>query len=293
MNALEKIRAFIVATRPKTLAASIVPVLIGTAAAAKYSYIDIRIFILILICAVFIQILSNYFNELYDYKRGADTSERVGPQRMVASGIISPNEMSLVSIFLTIITFTIGLEIVEYSDIFILIVGILSLFFAFAYTGGPFPLAYKGLGEIFVFIFFGLVAVNGTFYVFTREVNLISLLSSLPPAFHSVNLLAINNIRDIETDRSVGKITLAVKIGRKNAIMLFKLFVILSYIPPIFLSYITNNFLFLLVFISIPIAVKLIVDITRKSGKELNFLIALNSILMLFFCLVFCLSFLL
>lgn len=137
------------------------------------------------------------------------------------------------------------------------------------------------------------MAVNGTFYVFTREVNLISLLSSLPPAFHSVNLLAINNIRDIETDRSVGKITLAVKIGRKNAIMLFKLFVILSYIPPIFLSYITNNFLFLLVFISIPIAVKLIVDITRKSGKELNFLIALNSILMLFFCLVFCLSFLL
>ncbi len=112
MNALEKIRAFIVATRPKTLAASIVPVLIGTAAAAKYSYIDIRIFILILICTIFIQILSNYYNELYDYKRGADTSERVGPQRMVASGIISPNEMSLVSIFLTIITFTIGLEIV-------------------------------------------------------------------------------------------------------------------------------------------------------------------------------------
>lgn len=291
MNALNKIKAFLIATRPKTLAASIVPVLIGASAASKYSYIDIKIFIFILICAVFIQILSNYLNELYDFKRGADTTDRIGPKRMVASGIISPNEMLLVSIFLTIITFTIGLEIVEYSDIYILIVGILSLFFAFAYTGGPYPLAYKGLGEIFVFIFFGLVAVNGTFYVFTKQVNLVSLLSSLPPAFHSVNLLAINNIRDIDTDRKVGKITLAIKIGRKNALVLFKALVFLSYIPPIVLSYITNNFLFLLVFISLPIAAKLIIDITRKSGKELNLLIALNSLLMLFFCLVFCLSF--
>lgn len=291
MNALSKIKAFLIATRPKTLAASTVPVLIGTAAASKYSYIDIKIFVLILICAAFMQILSNYLNELYDFKHGADTIDRIGPKRMVASGIISPNEMSLVSIFLTIITFTIGLEIVEYSDIYILIVGILSLFFAFAYTGGPYPLAYKGLGEIFVFIFFGLVAVNGTFYIFTKEVNLISLLSSLPPAFHSVNLLAINNIRDIDTDRKVGKITLAVKIGRKNALVLFKVLVFLSYIPPIILSFITNNFLFLLVFFSFPIAAKLIIDITRKSGKELNILIALNSLLMLFFCLVFCLSF--
>ncbi len=293
MNAIDKIRVFIIATRPKTLAASVVPVLIGTAAASNYSYISFKIFVLILICAVFIQILSNYFNELYDFKRGADTNERIGPKRMVASGIISPNEMSLVSIFLTVITFTIGLEIVEYSDIYILIVGILSLFFAFAYTGGPYPLAYKGLGEIFVFIFFGLVAVNGTFYVFTREVNLISLLSSLTPAFHSVNLLAINNIRDIDTDRKVGKITLAVKIGRQNALYLFKAFVLLSYIPPIILSYITSNLIFLFVLISLPIAAKLMIDITRKSGEKLNLLIALNSILMLFFCLIFCLSFIL
>lgn len=293
MKFLDKIKAFLIATRPKTLAASVVPVLIGASAASKTSAISFKIFVLVIICAVFIQILSNYFNELYDYKYGADTSERIGPQRMVASGRISPNEMSLVSLFLTIITFLLGLEIVEFSDFYILVIGIASLFFAFAYTGGPYPLAYKGLGEIFVFIFFGLVAVNGTYYVFARDVNWVSILVSIPPGLHSVNLLLINNIRDIENDRKVGKFTLAVKIGHTRAILLFRILVILSYIPVFVLFLITNINAFLLIFLTIPISYKLIRDISRMYGKEMNKLIGLNSVLMLLFCIIICLTFIL
>ncbi len=288
MKFLDKIKAFLIATRPKTLAASIVPVLIGTSVASNSSTINYRIFAIILVCSIFIQILSNYYNELYDYKYGADTTDRIGPQRMVASGRISPNEMSFVSIVLTVITFILGLEIVEYSDFYILLIGIASLFFAFAYTGGPYPLAYKGLGEVFVFIFFGLVAVNGTYYVFTRDVNLISLLVSMPPGLHSTNLLLINNIRDIESDRKVGKTTLAVKIGRSQAILLFRLLVALSYIPVLVLYFITNVNAFLLIFLTTPITYKLIREISRKQGKEMNALIGLNSILMLLFCLIIC-----
>lgn len=268
------IKPYLEATRPKTLAASIVPVSIGTAAASTTVSIDWFIFSVIFICAMFIQIISNFINEIYDFKRGADNSERLGPRRQVASGAISAKSMTIASISLIIITFLIGLILVEHSGPAVFLIGIFSLFFAFAYTGGPYPLAYNGLGDIFVFIFFGLAAVNGTYFIFTGEVNFVSLFASIPPGLLSANLLGVNNIRDIETDIKANKITLAVRIGKAKAIVLYRLLIVISYLSIVILFAVTNNPLILLPFVLMPYALKLFKEVAVKQGVELNSVLA-------------------
>ncbi len=268
------IKPFLEATRPKTLAASIVPVSMGAAAASRVAKIDWFLLVVIFVCALFIQIISNFINEIYDFKRGADNSERLGPRRQVATGAISVKSMTVASIALIIATFLIGLILVWHSGVAILIAGIASLFFAFAYTGGPYPLAYNGLGEIFVIIFFGLVAVNGTYFVFTGKLDFISLFASLPPGMLSANLLAANNIRDIETDRKANKRTLAVKIGKAKAIILYRAFIVFSFLSIVVLFVLTNNPLILLPFLSMPYSLQLFKNIAIKQGAELNLVLA-------------------
>lgn len=269
-NILTKLKPWLLATRPKTLPASIVPVMIGTASACAVVKIDYLIMTVTMICAVLIQIITNYINEIYDFKKGADKPDRIGPQRMVASGVISSLKMTIAVTFLLIITFLLGLILVNHSDINILYVGILSLLFAWFYTGGPFPLAYKGLGDIFVFIFFGLIAVCGTYYVQVHTVSIDVLIASLAPGFLSMNILGINNFRDIDSDRKVGKITLSVRIGRRNSIILYEALMLFSYITPIVLLMLNKSYFMLLPMITIPLAIKLIKEMKTKSGSELN-----------------------
>jgi len=284
------VKIWINAVRPKTLPAGMIPVMIGGSVAYWQGYFDIGLLAITLICALLIQIITNFINEIYDYKRGADGAERLGPERAVSTGRISSKTMKIVSIILIGITFKIGLILVDHAGIGILIVGIVSLFFAWAYTGGPFPLAYKGLGDIFVFIFFGLIAVSGTYYVQTLRFDWIAFLSGIAPGIFSMNILAVNNIRDIDTDPSAGKITLAVRLGKKKAQVLYAVLNIVAYIPLIVIYFMTKNIYVLLPLITIIYAAVLIKNVFIKTGKDLNDVLAGTGKLLLIYGLLFCLG---
>jgi 1,4-dihydroxy-2-naphthoate octaprenyltransferase len=222
-----------------------------------------------LICSILIQIITNYINEIFDFKKGADNEERLGPKRMVASGEISLKSMKKASTILIIITFFLGLILVYESGWVILAIGLFSLFFAYAYTGGPYPLAYKGVGDIFVLIFFGIAAVAGTYYILTGAINEIVILTSLGPGFLSMNLLGVNNIRDIDTDKKVGKMTLAVRLGRKKANYLYIFLMAGTYFLPFAIGHLTQSLYNLIPVISIFLGIKLSVDVVKKQGRDL------------------------
>ncbi|MCX6147538.1 MAG: 1,4-dihydroxy-2-naphthoate polyprenyltransferase [Candidatus Kapabacteria bacterium] len=243
------------AIRPKSLPAGIMPVIIGASIAYKSGKFNLPILLLILFCSISIQIITNFVNDLYDAKKGADTKDRLGPQRTVASGLIKERTMFVVCIVLTIITFLCGLYLVSLGGRSILIIGIVSLIFAWLYTAGPLPIGYLGLGDLFVFIFFGLVATGGTYFLLTGEYSLTVFIASTIPGFISVNILQANNIRDIDTDKLAKKYTLAVRLGRNNSILLFILIFVSIYISDILL-FITSGYQYkmLLMMVSIPYA---------------------------------------
>lgn len=269
--------------RLKTLPASVMPVFIASALAYSEEKYDIIIATIILLCSIFIQLLTNFYNEIYDFQKGADTADRLGPKRAIASGTISSKSMWIVSILLSVITFILGLYLVNIGGIPILIIGIVSLLLSWAYTGGPYPLAYKGLGDLFVFIFFGLIAVNGSYYLFTGEINNVSIIASTVPGFLSMNILSVNNIRDIETDKIVGKITMAVRLGRVLSIKIYSIIIALTYSAVFFHSLLVENFNILLPFISFPLAILNLKGLQNKYGKELNPVLAKTGALLAIF----------
>lgn len=268
------IKYWIAATRPKTLPAGAVPVLIGSAFAFEDGNFEWSYFSIIIFCSIAIQILVNYINEIFDYKKGADNHERLGPQRAVAAGLISVKSMTIASSILMLITFSMGMILVAKAGWVILAIGLLSLLFSYAYTGGPYPLAYNGLGDIFVLVFFGIAAVNGTYYVFAEHFSLDVFIASLAPGFISMNLLGINNIRDIEGDKKVGKMTLSVKLGRDNSIKLHSFLIGLTYLVPIALYLIMQSFWILLPLLSIPYSDYIQRKLKKTYGTELNKLLA-------------------
>jgi len=156
---------WLAATRPKTLPAAIVPVVVASAAAARVGRVDLLLSAAALGCAVLIQILTNFLNEIEDFRRGADTPSRVGPPRMIAAGLISVKAMTGAVVILYALILGLGAWLVAHSGIVILVIGGLSLLFSWAYTGGPYPLAYHGLADVFVLLFFGLAAINGTYFL--------------------------------------------------------------------------------------------------------------------------------
>lgn len=230
-----------------------------------------------------LQITSNFINEVYDYRRGSDREDRVGPKRQVASGVISSRQMTFASILLMILTFALGMVLVAKSGFIVLIIGVFSLVFSFLYTGGPYPLAYKGLGDLFVYVFFGLTATLGTYYVFTLQLDTTILLASQAPGFLAANILGVNNIRDIATDPLSSKFTLAVRIGLNNAIRLYRLMLLLSYLSSVLLAFAESNLSFLLVFLTVPFALILSRDVANKSGKELNPVLAKTGLFMMLY----------
>jgi len=223
------------AARPRTLPAAIAPVLVGSAAAwaafaAPGSSFSWPRFIAALIGAIFIQIGTNLANDYSDAKRGADTVDRLGPVRVTAAGLVAPRRVliatwaafgvaALAGLYLTIV---VGPEI--------LAIGILSIAAGVLYTGGPKPYGYEGLGEVFVFLFFGLVAVNGSYYVQLEDLHALPVLLSIPIGLLSAAILVVNNVRDIDTDRRAGKRTLAVRIGRERSRSLYLGMLGLSYL---------------------------------------------------------------
>lgn len=211
-------RIWIEAARPRTLPAAIIPVMVGTALAWAYRQADFVAADICLAFALLVQIGTNFANDYYDFVKGADTPQRVGPRRAVAAGLIAPGRMRAVMLLVFALAFLIGLLLVERRGWELLPIGIASIICGLAYTGGPWPLGYNGLGDVFVFLFFGLVAVGTTFYVQTGWVapEIYTIGSAI--GLLAANILVANNYRDADTDARAGKRTLVVRFGRRFAI---------------------------------------------------------------------------
>ena len=209
------VAAWIEAARPKTLAASISPVLLGVALAYYDGAFDIVPAILCLGVALFAQIASNFANDYFDFKKGADNEERLGPERAVAQGWISPKAM-LIGTFVTLgLACLLGLILIQFADWRLLGVGIAIAICVLAYSAGPFPLAYNGMGDVCVLLFYGVIPVCFTYYIQTLHFSLLSFLLSLALGFLSVNILVVNNYRDYEQDKKAHKRTTIVLFGRR------------------------------------------------------------------------------
>ncbi|MDT9546043.1 MAG: 1,4-dihydroxy-2-naphthoate polyprenyltransferase [Chlorobium sp.] len=271
---------WVLAIRPKTLPAGAVPVVLGSALAAEAGSFVLLPALVALVCALGIQVATNFINEIYDFRKGADTSERLGPTRTVAAGLISENTMVRAAALLLGAVFLLGLYLVFIGGWPILLIGMLSILFAWAYTGGPRPIAYSGLGDFFVFVFFGLVAVGGTYFLQASSLEPRVLLAAIVPGAFSVNILLCNNIRDIATDRKVGKMTLPARIGAGPARMLYLLLTVLAYLVPVLLWASGSAVWVLLSLLSFPLAVSTLRTLYGSEGRELNSVLASTGKLM-------------
>lgn len=212
---LTSIFSWILAVRFKTLTASLVPIALATALVAKEGLLfNFEISVLALLSCLFIQIGTNLMNDALDFHKGADTEERLGPQRVTQSGLLSPRQVMAGGVVCFILAAILGIPLVLKGGWVIVVIGVLSLICGYIYTGGPYPLAYRGLGDIFVILFFGLVAVGGLYYLHTMTYSWSAVVMGLQVGFLSTVLIAINNLRDVEQDRKADKRTLAVRFGR-------------------------------------------------------------------------------
>ncbi|MBY0412640.1 MAG: 1,4-dihydroxy-2-naphthoate polyprenyltransferase, partial [Bdellovibrionales bacterium] len=207
---------WILAVRPKTLFASLAPVILGLAVSyVEMQKIDLLVAALTALCALFLQIASNLANDYLDALRGVDNDTRLGPTRVTSTGLISHTAMKN-ALFLTLfMAFMLGIYLMVIGGPVIIVIGLVSLYFAYGYTGGPFPLSYNGLGEVAAFLFFGIIAVVGTNYLQTHTLSRLAFILGMGPGFISACILAVNNLRDIVSDRETKKHTLAVRFGEK------------------------------------------------------------------------------
>ncbi len=228
-------RLWLHAARPPTLPAAVVPVIVGTALAIGQGWFRAGPFVAAFVAALLIQIGTNFANDLFDAEKGADTPARLGPLRVTGSGLITPAEVRRAMILTFALATLIGVYLVLAGGWPILVIGVLSIISAVAYTGGPWPLGYHGLGEVFVFVFFGLLAVTGTYYLQTGTVDGLAVAASVPVGLLCTAILVVNNVRDIETDRDAGKRTLAVRLGRPATRALYVACLAVSYLVPVLL----------------------------------------------------------
>ena len=282
------IRAWYLASRPKTLFAAVAPVVVGTALAIReHKFVIVSAFVA-LVCSVLIQIGTNFVNDLYDYLRGADGKDRLGPKRAVASGRISVRAMKLGIAVVLGSAFVLGMYLVLAAGPLVLMIGIFCIIAGVAYTAGPYPLAYHGLGDVFVFLFFGVVGTLGTYYVQAVDMNIVVFVSSLPVGALITNILVVNNYRDIEQDRKAGKFTLAVLMGRRFTEAQFVCLLVVSYLVPVslFLAFGFDLWV-LLPFLSLPVAAVTARQIKRSQGTELNKALETTSRLCIIFAILF------
>lgn len=286
-----KFSRWLLASRPKTLPAAFAPVFVGSALAYNSNAFKPLNAFIALLCSMLIQIGTNFVNDLYDFLYGKDSKHRVGPTRALASGLITQHEMKIAIIFTFGLTFLLGLYLVYESDYWILLIGILSIISGIAYTAGPFPLAYNALGDLFVFIFFGFVGTIGTYYVQALNITELSILSSIPAGALITNILVVNNLRDIEEDKSNNKITLAVIIGKNFTKLQYFLLIIISYLTVIFIyTKFIQNILILLPLITTPISFVLIRMIFTTTGEKLNKTLAITALFSALFSFLFALG---
>jgi 1,4-dihydroxy-2-naphthoate octaprenyltransferase len=266
-----KINSWLLASRPKTLLAGVIPVMVGSALAISSGKFYPILSIIALFCSVLIQIGTNFTNDLYDFLKGSDTKQRKGPTRVLASGLISVNEMKVGIVAAFSLAFLLGLYLVYSSGTVILIFGVVSIIAGILYTAGPFPLAYNGLGDLFVFLFFGIAGTMGTYYLHAKEFSLLSFLVSLPVGALTTNILVVNNYRDIEEDKAAGKNTLAVYLGRTfTRCQFITMFLLCYFISVILFTNYNFNYWIFLPYFTTPLTVILVKMLFTFSGEALN-----------------------
>lgn len=263
------VAAWIGAARPRTLPAAVVPVVVGLALAAREGSLDLGVAAATLLAAILIQIGTNLANDYYDFVAGADTSERLGPRRITQAGLAAPATVRAAAFAVLGAAGVAGLWLVAVGGWPILLIGVCSLIAAVAYTGGPYPLAYHGLGDVFVFVFFGLVAVNGTVLLQTGEVTALSLAVSVPVACLATAILVVNNLRDIATDARAGKRTLAVRIGAAATRVQYATLLIVPFAVAFLLAQVAGPAL-LVTLAAVPFAVRELRALYQRDGAALN-----------------------
>lgn len=289
------IKVFFIAIRPKTLWASVCPVLIGTAMAYGDGVHHWLSALAALTGAVLIQMGTNLANDYFDYKRGADTPQRIGPLRVTQAGLVSPLVMTVVIVLVFLLAGLLSLYLINRAGWPIAIIAILSILSGLLYTAGPFPLGYLGLGEIFVLIFLGPVAVGGTYYVQSLEINPAVILSGLAPGLFSVAILTVNNLRDIEGDRQSGKKTLAVRFGKTFAMAEYFFAVLIACLIPVGIHVMTESYPFslaavLTAFLAFP-ALRTV--LTKSDGPSLNEALAYTGKILFVYTVLFSIGWLL
>ena len=261
---------WLLAARPKTLAAAVVPVLVGTSMAVNaHTPLHWSAFLCALGGALFIQIGTNLVNDALDFKRGADTAVRLGPLRVTQAGLLSADVVLTGAYASFGLAALCGIPLILRGGWPIAVVGIVSIAAAYAYTGGPYPLAYHGLGEAFVMIFFGLVATGGSYYVQRLFVDIAALVAGVACGALAIILLAINNLRDIDHDRASNKQTLAAVFGADFARREIEWMAMLVYLATIILAYGQDWHLFTPL-VTLPLAVVLVQRVKHSEGAELN-----------------------
>jgi 1,4-dihydroxy-2-naphthoate polyprenyltransferase len=283
-----KFSAWVLAARPRTLPAAAAPVLIGTGLALRDGQFDAANAAAAFFIAMLLQIGANIANDLFDHERGTDTPARLGPLRVAAKGWLSPPEMRIGMGVVFGLAALLGLMLYLDKGWPVLAVGIAAILAALAYTGGPFPYGYHALGDIFVFIFFGLVAVAGTYFVQVGEVTLVVWLASIPIGLLIVNILVVNNLRDIPTDTAANKRTLAVLLGRRAMQIEYLLCLLGAYLVPLLLALSgLLSYWILLTWISLPQAWSLYRLLQKTEGAALNVALAYTAQLSLVYAALF------
>jgi 1,4-dihydroxy-2-naphthoate polyprenyltransferase len=281
-------RIWLMAARPRTLPAAVAPVLVGTALAATGGTFKPLTFLAALLGALFIQIGTNLSNDYSDARRGADTEDRLGPVRVTAGGLVPPRQVLLATYVAFGLAVLVGAYLIATAGWELLLVGAASILAGVLYTGGPRPYGYEGLGEVFVFLFFGVVAVAGSYFAQVERLDWEALVLAVPVGLLASGILVVNNVRDLETDRRAGKRTLAVRLGRERARALFAGMIALAFLSaPLPWPLGSLSPWLLLSWLALPLAVPVVRTVrSRTDGPSLNAALAGTGRLQLAFCVL-------
>jgi len=263
--------AWKLAIRLKTLPAGTTPVIVGTGAAMHMGHFALLPAFAALAGGLLLQIGANLANDLSDFQRGADTAERLGPLRVTQAGLLTPRQVRNGIIVVFALAMLVGVYLVAIGGWAIVAIGLGSILAALAYTGGPFPLAYYGLGELFALLFFGFAAVGGTYYVQVGRMDGIAWLTAIPIGVFAAMILMVNNLRDIDTDRTAGKRTVATRIEQRGSRVEYGILLTVVVLMPamLWVSGVATASV-LLAWLSLPLAVPLMRGVLRERGRALN-----------------------
>jgi 1,4-dihydroxy-2-naphthoate octaprenyltransferase len=282
------VRIWLLAARPRTLPAAVAPVLVGTALAIHLGRFHPLAFVAALFGALFIQIGTNLSNDYSDARRGADTEDRLGPVRVTAGGLVPPRRV-LVATYVTFgLAVLCGVYLIAIAGWWLLAIGAASILAGVLYTGGPRPYGYEGLGEIFVFLFFGIVAVAGSYYVQRKDLPWEAFVLAIPVGLLIAAILVVNNVRDLETDRRAGKRTLAVRLGRSRARVMFVAMLVLAFGSGL-ICWVWGPLSpwLAITLLDVPLAAAIARTVlTRSDGPSLNGALAKTGLLALSYCLL-------